>query len=49
MMREQIIKPFMDGFLGALRLFLDIVAAPWSVMKDFVLRGPRSTLRRAHR
>lgn len=48
-MYKQIIEPFMEGFFGALRLFVAIVAAPWGVMKAFVERGPRSTLGRAHR
>lgn len=49
MMLRQITEPFVEGFLGALRLFVAIVAAPWGVVKAFVGRTPRSTLGRAHR
>jgi hypothetical protein len=49
MMLKQIIDPLAEGFFGALRLFVAIVAARWGVVKAFVERTPRSTLRRAHR
>jgi hypothetical protein len=46
---KQIIEPLAEGFFGALRLFVAIVAAPWGVVKAFVGRSPHSGLGRAHR
>jgi hypothetical protein len=49
MILRQFIEPLAEGFFGALRLFVAIVAAPWGVVKAFVERSPRSSLGRAHR
>ena len=44
-MKETIIKPFVEGFVGGLCLAIDLFSAVWSavatVTMDFVNNGPR--------
>ena len=35
-LREHLIEPFAEGFFGALRLFVAIVATPWAAVNTFV-------------
>ena len=41
MMLRRIVDAFVEGFVGALRLYVDIVIAPFSVVKAFIVGGPR--------
>ncbi len=44
-MKETIIKPFVEGFVGGICLAIDLVTAVWkaiaTVTMDFVNNGPR--------
>ena len=45
-MKENFFEPLAEGCLGALFLFIDVVAAPFRVLKAFAMRSPNEVLYR---